>query len=256
MVKKNKRSSTIDISSVPGKIVSVNSIRKPLRIAIYSKPKVGKTTFCATAPKVLIVDCNEEGTLSIRDSGVDATYIKEFEEINLIYWFLARGKHKYETVAIDTISSLQTMGLDYVMGEAASLDLSKDPKMPDRRDYGKLSVIMNDVIYNFRNLHMNVIFTAHERSSEEEEGEVQIYPDLTPRVRQTFTGAVDIIGRLYIKELDKNGKRSRERRMLVGSHDKFISGDRSGKLGYIFKNPTFPRIIGRINGGKETDGQD
>jgi len=241
MVKKKR--SRVDIEGFRDKIVSVNKSKRPLRIGVYGKPGVGKTTFCASAPKVLIIDCGEEGTMSIKDTGVDVYYIKEFEDINLVYWFLAKGTHEYQTVAIDTITSLQAMGLKYVLHEASDLDLTKDPAMADRRDWGKLNILMQDIITNFRNLPMHIIFTAHERTKEEEDGEIEVYPLMTPGVRSHFEGMVDIIGRLYTREMEVNGKRKVVRRMLVGPHDRYISKSRSKKLGRIIKDPTFPSIL-------------
>ncbi len=249
MVKKKKvtrRSSSLNVEAFRHKIVPVRRSGKPINLCIYGKTGVGKTTFCATAPDVLLVDCNELGTMSIEDTGIDVTYITSYEEINLLYWFLAKGNHNYKSVAIDTISSLQALCLSFVLGEAAAMDLSKDPKMPDRRDYGKITVLMSDVILQFRNLPLNVIFTAHERSWSEDEGEVEVCPDLPPRVRAILEAAVDILGRLYTKEVETpTGKRTIERRLLVGPHDKYRSKSRKKALGYIIRHPTFPLIMGQ-----------
>ena len=99
---------------------------------------------------------------------------------------------------------------------------------------------------------MNVIFTAHERKYGEDDGDLEVYPDLTPSTRSIFEGAVDIIGRMYTKEVeDKTGRKRIERRLLVGPHETYISKDRSGSLGRIFKNPTFPRIMQAIKNGSQ-----
>ena len=241
---KKKRKSHIDVESFRKKIISIKGTKKPLKVGIYGKPGVGKTTFCAGAPNVLLIDCNEVGTLSIEDTGIDVRYIEKFDEIDLAYWFLAKADHKYKTVAIDTITSLQNMGLKFVLKESATLDLTKDPTMPDRRDYGKLNILMQDVIEKFRNLPMHVIFTAHERTREEEDGDIEVFPLMTPGVRSHFEGLMDIIGRLYTREIeDEGGKRRVVRRMLVGPHDRYITKTRSKKLGSIIKDPTFPLIL-------------
>ena len=245
MPKKKKRS-RIDVEAFKDKITPVGKMKKPLRIGIYGKPGVGKTTFCASAPNVLLADCNEEGTLSIVDTKVDVVYLKTFDEINLLYWFLAKGDHKYETVAIDSITSLQAMGMKFVMDEASEMDLTKDPAMMDKRDWGKLNNLMSDVIINFRNLPMHIIFTAHERVREEEDGNIEIFPQMTPGVRATFEGIIDVIGRLYVREITVDEKRKIVRRLLVGPHEKYISKTRSKHSEHIVKDPTFPLILKKI----------
>lgn len=244
MVKKKR--SRVDIEGFQDKIVPANKSRRPLRMGLYGKPGVGKTTFCASASKVLLIDCGEEGTMSIKDTNTDIYYVKEFEDINLVYWFLAKGQHEYETIAVDTITSLQAMGLKYVLNEASELDLTKDPAMADRRDWGKLNVLMQDIVTNFRNLPMNIIFTAHERTKEEEDGDVETYPLMTPGLRSHWEGMMDLIGRLYTREMEVKGKRKIVRRMLVGPHDKYISKSRSKRLPRIIKDPTFPSILKKI----------
>jgi phage nucleotide-binding protein len=249
---KKKRSSSIDYQSFEEQIISIDEVEEPfIKMVVYGKPKVGKTTFAGSVPDVLLVDC-EMGTMSVRGKGIKAARIKSYDDINLLYWFLRKGKHNFKGVAIDTLTSLQGMCLDFVMKEAAEQDLNKDVNMPERRDWGKLSVVMQDMILQFRNLPMHVVFTAHERSRTDDEGDTEVSEQLTPGVQSVLNGAVDIIGRLYVKETeDKKGKRIRERRMLVGSHDKFVSGDRSGKLGHIFKEPTFPKVLARVYGKEE-----
>jgi len=254
--KRKKKSSRINIEEFEKKIVSASKRRRPLRMGIYGRPGTGKTTFCATAPHVLIVDC-EQGTMSIEDTGVKVIEIKEFEDMNLVYWFLAKGDHNFKSVAIDSLTSLQAMGLDFVLNEAASLDLTKDPKMADRRDYGKLNKLMIDIINNFRSLPMHVIMTAHERSREEEDGDVEIYPLMTPGTRSHFEGVIDVIGRLYTREIEVEGRRGKPkrkvvRRLLVGPHSRYISKARapkSSRLPPIIKDPTFPVILKKIRGG-------
>jgi hypothetical protein len=64
--------------------------------------------------------------------------------------------------------------------------------------------------------------------------------------------AVSVIGRIYVKEtVDKEGNKIFERRMLLGPHEKFLTGNRFEELKYIERNPTlgkFLKKIGAANG--------
>src|SRR5262245_16292590 len=125
-------------SRVEKKIKRASEHPLNLSMVIYARPKVGKTRFCATAPDVLIVDCDEKGTDSTRDDSDPMTArITTWSEINDIYWYLQSGAHDYKSVAIDTVSGLQTLAMNFVLGDEAARDASRDPDQPSQRIYQK-----------------------------------------------------------------------------------------------------------------------
>jgi phage nucleotide-binding protein len=235
-------------------IKPVSQIDPWIKICVYGRNGTGKTTFAASATgKTLIIDCNERGSLAVRDKqDIDFYPLEYWDQLDWIYWYLKAGQHEYTTVAIDTVTSLATIGMKWVLGDEYSRDPSRDPQMPDKRHWGKLGEVMKTSIINFRNLPMNVVFCAQERTTtleDEDGGTVQeIHPEISPSPRSTLLAAVDIIGRLYVAETEKDGKKVSERRMLVGPHPKYISKDRSGKLPRTVRNPTIAGFLQRIGG--------
>lgn len=248
-LKKTSRKSS-RFGDVADLIISAEEVDPARVFLIYSRQGSGKTSLCATAPKPLIID-TERGTASIRRrKGTDVYRLNHFSEIDPIYWFLKGGKHDYETVAIDTITRLTSHALRYAMGdtnldEARSID---DMQYPTKRDWGATTELMKDVILRFVALPMNIIFTAHETTYEAEEEEIVAGPVVNPGVRQVLLGHVDITGRLYVKEVKKEGsqKPGYERRLLIGPHESFESKDRSGDLPRIIRDPDMTKIIKQI----------
>ena len=150
-----------------------------LKALIYAKNGKGKTYFGATGPDVIIIDCNEQGTPSIRHiPGVKVFRVSEWGDIELAYWYVKRGKHNRKTVVIDTLTSLGRMCMKYVLKEEAEADPTRPPATPSQRDYGTLGELLSTQILNFRNLDMNVIFLAQERKSfqEDEDDEMEVGP--------------------------------------------------------------------------------
>jgi phage nucleotide-binding protein len=226
-----------------------------LKICVYGRNGVGKTTFAASAPgRTLIIDCNERGSLAVRDKpDVDFYPVEYWDQLDWVYWYLKAAEHPYQTVAIDTITSLATLGMKWVLGDENARDPSRDPQMPDKRHWGKLGEVMKTSIINFRNLPLNVVFCAQERvttvEDDESGGTIQeVHPELSPAPRSTLLAAVDIVGRLYVAETEKDGKKVSERRMLVGPHAKYVSKDRSGKLPRTVRNPSIAGFLNRIGG--------
>lgn len=241
------------IAKIEKRIVPIEEADPYVKLLAYGRNGSGKTRLAASAPNVLIVDINERGTRSARQfHGAKVFPVKNWEDITYVYWYLKSGSHDYESVALDTITGMQHMCMRHVLGEAEDRDPNRPPSMPDRRAWGQLSELMKPLIWNFRNLPMHVIFTAQERIvGEEEEGNLEHVPDLSPGTRGVAMGAVDIIGRTFQKEVrtvEKEGKKRREvkswePRMLVGPHDEFATKDRTGKLGRVVRNPTMDLII-------------
>jgi hypothetical protein len=239
------------IAQAKKRINPVGTDFKHLNMLVYGKPKKGKTTFGASGPKpVLIVDCNEKGTLSVRRfPKVEVFRLEEWKDIDLVYWYLHKGDHEFKTVVIDTVTSLAQLCMKFVLGDEVSRDPTKDPAMASKREWGKVAQLMGTEILKFRNLPMHTVFLAQERRgfTEDDEEAPEIIPAVSPSVQNQLTPAVDIIGRIYVKEVVTKGKGDAKRkgemehRMLIGDHEIYTTGDRS--------DAGLPKVL-RLNGDK------
>lgn len=246
MAKRSDKESRI--KDVERRIVPVREIENYVRVLLYGQNGKGKTRTAATAPKPLLIDINEEGTKSIRNyNGVEVFPAKNWEDVHWAYWFLRSGEHEYESVIIDTLTMMQNVCMKQVLREAEDRDPAKDPATASQRDWGKVAQLMKDLLLNYRNLPMNVIFVCQERSIDNEEGETEKVPDLSPGSRATATACVDFIGRIYTREVRvvKGKKTTKAWRtlMLIGPHDVYLTKDRSGVLPRIVPNPSIPQMI-------------
>jgi hypothetical protein len=232
-----------------------------LKLLVYGQNGKGKTRFGASAPKVLLIDCNEKGSLSIRHYPTQVFKVELWTDIDLAYWLLHSGQHDFDTVVLDTITSLAQLCMKFVLGDESSRDPTKDPNMPSKREWGKVGELMRTVILNFRNLPMNVVFLAQERrgfTDDDDEDAPEVFPEVSPSVRTTLTSSVDIIGRVFIKEVvtKKGGKKVAEPsyRMLIGPSERYVTKDRSASgLPKIIPLPDSPdnlaKLIQRIKRG-------
>lgn len=249
--RKRKTDGASKLQRAKAKVVDAGESFEYLKMLVYGKNGVGKTRFAATGPKPLIIDCNEKGTLSIRKfPDVKIFPLEMWTDIDLAYWYLHKGDHGHETVVIDTVSSLATLCMSFVLGDEASRDPTMDPTMPSKREWGKVAQLMKTEILKFRNLPMHVIFVAQERRgfTEDEDDEApEIFPEVSPAVRTTLTAAVDIIGRMYVREVAVKGKGGKKEtrtdyRMLTGASERYVTKDRS--------EADLPRVI-RLSSEKD-----
>jgi hypothetical protein len=243
------------MATVKKRIIPVSEATPYVRALFYGRNGKGKTRLAASGPKTLIIDVNEEGTKSVRNyKDAYVYFVKKFEQLDWVYWYLKEGKHEYETVVIDTLTQAQKLAMKFVLGEAEDRDPNRPTGLPDRRAWGQMTELMRPVIFNYRNLPMHVVFVCQERidrgsDEEEESGEVRprIVPDLSPGLRADAMGAVEIMGRVYRRPV-RRGKGKKETivwqtRMLVGDHEDYETKDRTGQLGEVVRNPTMQMMI-------------
>lgn len=243
------------IALVKKRIVPVSEAEPYLKVLAYGRNGAGKTRFACTAPKPILIDMAEKGTKSVRTyPDVQVYHARSWKEIVWAYWYLKAGGHDRESVILDTLTGMQNICMVQVLKESGDRDPTKDPKTASQRDWGKLAQLMKEQLLNFRNLDMHVIFTAQERTYDNEEEErLERVPDLSPGSRATATACVDVIGRMYQKERRTAVKGGKERvkwetRMLVGPHDDYTTKDRTGVLGRIVVEPSIPEILEALNG--------
>lgn len=227
------------------------------KFLIYARNKKGKSTFCLSAgvDNVLFLD-PELGTDEMRTANPHVWHIEKWEDIDDAFNFIKYGDHNYKWVAVDGLTKISNMALKYVMKLQEERSLDRIPGFVQQRDYGKSGELMKELINRFHRLDMGVIFTAHERmeeaaDSEEDEdaesGDVLYVPDLPRGVRGAINSVVDVIGRLYV--IDVDGKP--ERRLWIGESLSYDTGYRSDfTLPKMLRNPTVPRLTRLIRTGK------
>ena len=87
-------------------ISSTRQINRPLRIALFGVPGIGKTTFAAQAPSPIFL-CVEDGAGFIdgKTFPQPLSWLEVFEAIET----LLREEHPYKTLVIDTLDALESL---------------------------------------------------------------------------------------------------------------------------------------------------
>lgn len=221
----------------PMLVEPVSQLESTISMLAYGKSGTGKTTFSSTFPKpLLLMDIREKGWDSIANvKGVDVAKVDRWEQFEEMYWYLAEGNHKYKTVVIDQVTTLQDLALNKSLREAGK----KETDALSKRDFGHASGLMKTWLLNYRDLidvGINVVFLAHDRAQEGDETEDnQIDPSVGPRmmpsVASFLNGAVKLIGHTFIREtteiVDKRRKRLISFAMRIGPHAYYVTKARS-----------------------------
>lgn len=231
---------------------------------IYGRNKKGKTTYSLSGgiENTLYLD-PEKGGITMRRLNPYRWPLKTWEDMQeawgAIRTYELSPKHlggtsdvPFTRVSVDGLTKINNMALRYVMRVAEERDLDRQPGMVDRRDYNKSGELMKDMLNNFLNLEMGVIFTAQERmmsmdsgDSDEDDESTFFVPDLPAGVRSAVNSIVDVIGRIYTVRVPVGENMKPQRRLQIGVHERYDTGFRSdfgSKIPDFIKNPTAPKV--------------
>lgn len=214
-----------------------------LNILVHSPGGHGKTTLIASATEdprlypILVLD--DEGGAPLRFAGLPPERftlrrIRNMQDVNDIYEYLYKGNHPYKSVALDSITDLQKMGLtEFVYGSAMSVpDTFKgkvvEVKQAEIQHWGKSHTQMTMMMRYFRDLPMHVIFTTLSQTVKDEvTGKVTTTVALPGKQADEIPGIPDIVGYLDVVKIDGQQKRV----LKVQPNGKIVCKDRTDALG-------------------------
>lgn len=255
----------------------------------YGRSGVGKTVLAASAEDtkemqhVLFIDV-EGGTKSLRRkySHVDVVTVNSFEQFNEIYDFLRRhialrkllkqdktAKQRllklqaiikdssdltlYNTAVLDSLTEIQKQIMMKILDvDIATISFDEDIPYAHRKEWILNGETVRLLVRSFRNLEMNVIFTALDGSKEDETtNEVRVLPSLPGKLAGEISGLLDVVGYLYIprQEEDEEPRTEFTNVLLVQPTGKYDAKDRYDLLGQFIKDPTMSKIVKKIKEG-------
>lgn len=192
-----------------------------IKALIYGASGSGKTRFAGTAidkdnTKTLFLSA-EGGLLSIHDKKPKYVEINAMKDLLEAYEYLEKGKHKFETVILDSITEISnTLKLEIERREGHTMQL---------QDWGEIKNKLIGIFRDFRDLPMNVILLAQEGYITDEDKIKKTVPSLDGKgATSALPYFMDIVG--YIK-VDIKGNAV----MRTSNSMKFVTKDRSGLIG-------------------------
>ena len=231
-----------------------------LNILVTGDYGIGKTTFISTAcddPRtspILVLDF--EGGADIRFVKKDPkTYtirkVRSISDFNNIYEYLAKGDHPYKSVAIDSLTEVQKLGLfEFVYGVNPDKTFRGnvlDIKTAEIQHWGKSLTQMAMLVRFFRDLPMHVFFTTLSQVIKDElTGAVSITVALPGKQADEIPGIPDIVGYMTVTK-PKPGTQEEPRRVMIVQPDGRIKAkDRTDALGKGVLDPTVTKVLDLI----------
>lgn len=226
----------------------------------YGDPGAGKTFMLGTCADselfspMLLLDI-EGGTMTLRHhpaGKVDVVQVRSMDQIVKICNNLQlKNNGYYKSVGIDTLTELQKLDMNTVMGEFYDKDPDKhDKDVPNQRAWGKSGERVRRIIRAYRDLPMHFFATAHVAEREDERtGRLTLYPSLPGKLRAEVPGFFDVVG--YLRAVQGGEDEGIVRVLQVAKTDRIVAKDRTNALGDVIHNPTIPEMWELITNNKE-----
>lgn len=218
---------------------------KPKIIMIcYGNGGVGKTTFGSTAPKPLLVDCeNGAKYFGLRGINMDVAQIREWSDMKGLVEVAQSGD--YETIIIDPVGELMEK-LKRFMIQKADKKLVMLDGSPTMAGWGWLKDTMRTTLKVLRDSGCHILINAHV-SEQDDEGKILKRPMLMTKLSDEIINMVDIVGYMEVVNTEDGEKRVIR---VDSASDKYLAKDRTGQLGKIIP-PNFTEIIDACQGTKK-----
>ncbi len=228
----------------------------------YGDPGAGKTFLLGTCAysdefsPMILLDI-EGGTMTLRHlppGKVDVVQVRSMDQVVAVCNRLQlQNKGYYKSVGLDSLTELQKLDMNTVMGEFYERDPDKhDKDVPNQRAWGKSGERVRRIIRAYRDLPMHFFATAHVAEREDEKtGRVTMYPSLPGKLRAEVPGFFDVVG--HLRAVQGGEGEGVGRVLQVAKTDRIVAKDRTGALGDIIHNPTIPEMWELINAQTERE---
>lgn len=231
---------------------------------------VGKTVLAGTAPNLLFLTIEAEGTQSAAYAGSQADQWVLHNHDDFMeaqdYFVNGSGCQDYDWVSIDSASELEDKEVQQILHEGKKKNPRRSLDKMALEDYQIRDTRMMGIVDTFNRLPINVIYTAHtmDLDGQDEQGNATLtaMPMLgsqnNGKLSRKVCGKVTLVGHLEVVRAEQEeGKKARGktvRRLYTEAVPGIFAKNRIG-LGEYVDDPTIPLLLQLAEEAKQQNAQ-
>ena len=186
-------------------VTTINERPAWVKALIYGQAGAGKTRFCADAPNPFWFDF-ESSTETLRHwEDYKHIPVKKPEDVEELRKDVQRAiiDPSIDTIIIDSI----TTSLDYYLRKHMEKQKGRDKYVLYEADYKYATQVFTDLFGFLQDAPIHVVIIGHERIVRDtESGRItSVYPDVTPRLQQSITRLVNLVGYMQAEPSSQKG---------------------------------------------------
>lgn len=222
----------------------------------HSDAGIGKTVLAGTAPRLLFLTIEAEGTQSAAYAGstADQWPIHTHDDFQdaMDYFVDGSGCTDYDWVTIDSLSELEDKEVEQILREGKKKNPRRSLDKMALEDYQIRDTRMMGIVDTFNRLPINVIYTAHtmDLEGQDEQGNQTLtaMPMLgsqnNGKLSRKVCGKVTLVGHLDVIRGEKEDEKKAPtvRRLYTEAVPGIFAKNRVG-LGEYVDNPTVPLLL-------------
>jgi hypothetical protein len=245
------------VTSMPPEIIDLQDYTESINWLLYGHMGSGKTVIGGKLPGRVLILANEQGTIAAKRQGSKAKVwrILKWEDLVEAYEWLANvDKIPFDWIVIDSITDMQYKCIRWIMRNVVLANPQRDPHIPAQGDHFKWQLAMKEMVVDFNELPVNILWTAQEMVREDPEGEDIILPLIEGKDYQISSwvcAQMDVVTHLANKTVKKRvaGKIEKEfvRRLTCNESPPIFAKDRYDVLGRVVDNPDIVAMVKRIH---------
>lgn len=234
------------------------------KFLIHADSGVGKTVFAGSDLKVLFLAPEKNGLISAKRMGSKAKHIKmsHWEHLRKSVDYLEAHPEivsQLNWIVVDSITEMQKLCSEAILENEAPgrLAKSQDAESLQIQDYGKLYVLMENLIRALNDMPVNVLYIAHSRLCESPQGEEFVMPNIGSQKLKDYKLSTKIVSQMtsygYMRaeivevpaptKEEPNAKKLVKRRAIYWEDTQGIKAkDRTCRLGPVTYNATLQQI--------------
>jgi hypothetical protein len=158
----------------------------------------------------------------------------------------SEGIRKYNTVIVDSLTEIDAMSMDAVLGISERTKIDADTIPAEWTDFRQNLSKMVRFIRSMRDLPMNVLFIAGQSYNQDEMKKYRWFPTMTGQLSNKVQGFVDLVG-FYRLETGSDVNSPAVRRLYVQPTTRWNAKCRFSRYKKpYFENPTMTSILQQV----------